>query len=87
MAAQGRTQEGIAQIQDGLANTRVIGWTELYRPYGLSLLAEACGEAGRFVEGLSALTEALTIADRNENQPLLRGGDASTQRRVAAQAR
>jgi predicted ATPase len=68
MAKQGRTQEGIAQIQDGLANTRLIGWSELYRPYGLSLLAEACGETGRLDEGLSALREALAIADEHENR-------------------
>jgi predicted ATPase/class 3 adenylate cyclase len=68
MAEQGRPQEGIAQIQEGLAHTRAIGWSELYRPYGLSLLAEACGEAGRLDEGLSALTEALAIADEHENR-------------------
>jgi predicted ATPase len=68
MAKQGRTQEGIALIQEGLANTRAIGWWGRYRPYFHSLLAEACGEAGRLDEGLSALTEALAIADENENR-------------------
>jgi predicted ATPase/class 3 adenylate cyclase len=68
MAGQGRTQEGIAQIQEALANTRATGWSEIYRPYCHSLLAEACGEAGRLDEGLSALTEALIIADEHENR-------------------
>jgi predicted ATPase len=66
MAKQGRIQEGIALIQEGLANTRAIGWEEIARPYWLSLLAEACGETGRLDEGLSALTEALDIADEHE---------------------
>src|SRR5215831_16602608 len=68
MAEQGRTQEGIAQIQEALANTRVTGGSETYRPYCLSLLAEGCGEAGRLDEGLSALTEALATADEHENR-------------------
>jgi len=68
MAEQGRTQEGIAQIQEALANTRATGWSENYQPYCLSLLAEACGEAGRLDEGLSALTEALASADEHENR-------------------
>jgi len=68
MTEQGRTQEGIAQIQEGLANMPATEWSELYRPYWLSLLAEACGETGRVDEGLSALTEALAIADEHENR-------------------
>jgi predicted ATPase len=68
MAEQGRTQEGIAQIQEALANTHAPGWSEIYRSYYLSLLAEACGEAGRLDEGLSALTEALASADEHENR-------------------
>jgi predicted ATPase len=68
IAEQGRTPEGIAQIQEALANTRAIGWSEMYVPYSLSLLAEACGETGRLDEGLSALTEALATADEHENR-------------------
>jgi predicted ATPase/class 3 adenylate cyclase len=68
MAEQGRKQEGIAQIQEGLANTRATGWSETYLPYSLSLLAEVCGETGRLDEGLSALTEALAIAEEHGNR-------------------
>ena len=32
------------------------------------MLAEACGEVGRFERGLEALTEALTIADEDEDR-------------------
>ncbi len=63
MAEQGRNEEGIAQIQEGLAAVRATG-TELVLPYDLCLLAEACRETGRLEDGLSALAEALSIADR-----------------------
>jgi predicted ATPase len=67
MAEQGRSEEGIAQIQEGLAAFRATG-AELMAPYFLCLLAEACMETGRFDDGLSALTEALIAADENENR-------------------
>src|SRR5262249_21913712 len=51
-----------------LANTRATGWSGTIQPYCLSLLAEACAEAGRLNEGLSALTEALAIANEHENR-------------------
>ena len=67
MAQQGRNEEGIAQIQEGLAVYRATG-TEVARPYFLCLLAEACTQTGRIDEGLSALTEALAAADEHENR-------------------
>jgi predicted ATPase len=67
MAKEGHKEEGIAQIQEGLAAYRATG-AELYRPYFLCLLAEACMETGRFDDGLSALTEALIAADEHENR-------------------
>jgi len=67
MAKEGHKEEGIAQIQEGLASYRATG-AELYRPYFLCLLAEACMETGRFDDGLRALTEALNAADEHENR-------------------
>jgi predicted ATPase len=67
MAEQGRNEEGIAQIQEGLVASRTKG-AELWRPYFLSLLAEAYMETGRLDEGLSALTEALAAADEHKNR-------------------
>ena len=58
MAKQGRNEEGIALMREGLGGTRVKG-LEPGRPYWLSLLTEACLETGRFDDGLNALTEAL----------------------------
>jgi predicted ATPase len=67
MAEQKRSEEGIAQIQEGLAASRAIG-AELNRPYFLCLLAEAYGEADRLNDGLSALTEAQVAADEHGNR-------------------
>ncbi len=65
MAEQGRHEEGIGQILEGLTAIRATG-AELNRPYFLCLLAEACMETGRLDDALSALTEALAAADEHE---------------------
>jgi adenylate cyclase len=67
MVQQGRNEEGIAQLHEGLAACRATG-AELYRPYFLCLLAEACRETGRFDDGLSALNEALAGANELGNR-------------------
>ena len=66
MADQGRNEEGVARIREGLAASRTVG-AELNRPYFLTLLAEAHAEAARFDEALIALTDALTAANENED--------------------
>jgi predicted ATPase len=65
MVERGHDEEGIALIQEGLAASHATG-AELYRPYYLKLLAEACMKTGRFDDGLSALTEALAAAGEHE---------------------
>jgi len=65
MAERGCNQEAIAQIQEGLAAHRAAG-AEVERPQDLSLLAEAYMKTGRLDDGLSALTEALAVADERE---------------------
>jgi predicted ATPase len=67
MAEQGRSEEGIAHLQEGLAAVRATG-AEVVRPYYLCLLAEAYMETGRLDDGLNALTEALAAADEHENR-------------------
>jgi len=68
MAEQGcNEEEGIAQIEEGLAAARTTG-TGLWRPHLLCLLAEAYGKADRLDGGLRALAEALTAAEENENR-------------------
>jgi predicted ATPase len=63
LAEQGQGKEGIAQIHQGLADWRATG-TEMQRPHFLALLAEAYGKVGEAEEGLSKLSEALTLVNR-----------------------
>jgi len=64
LTLQGRMEEGIARMQQGLASYKAIG-AELNRPYSLLFLAEAYGRAGHPAEGLVLLTEALATAQKN----------------------
>jgi predicted ATPase len=62
LAHQGQATEGIAQITQGLMTYRATG-AEILRPYFLALLAEAHSIIGHPEAGLTALVEALTLAD------------------------
>jgi class 3 adenylate cyclase/predicted ATPase len=62
VAGQGQGEEGIAQMQQGLAAWRATG-AEALRPYYLALLAEASGRGGQVEEGLRLLAEALAVAN------------------------
>ena len=61
---KGQVEEGIAQFRQGMAAWQAMG-AGMIRPHRLSLLAEACGKAGRTEEGLNVLSEALTTAHRS----------------------
>jgi predicted ATPase len=63
LAEQGRGEEGVTQIRQGLAAYRATG-SEHQRPYWLALLAEAYSKVGQVEEGLTALTEALATVDK-----------------------
>jgi predicted ATPase/class 3 adenylate cyclase len=58
LAACGHGEEGMTQIQQGLAASRATGATR-DRPYHLALLAEASAQVGHTAKGLEAVTEAL----------------------------
>src|SRR5262249_26283778 len=60
LAEQGQGKEGIIQIRQGIAAWRATG-AELWRPYWLSLLAEAYRQEQQAEEGLNTLTEALAL--------------------------
>jgi predicted ATPase len=62
LAHQGRVQEGLEQLHQGLMDYRAIG-SELIRSYFLALLAEAYGTTGQPEAGLTVLSEALTFVD------------------------
>jgi predicted ATPase len=63
LTEQGRGEEGIVQIRQGLADTQAMG-TEAFRTYFFALLAEAYGKTGRVEDGLNVVAEALTVADK-----------------------
>jgi predicted ATPase len=63
LTEQGQMEEGIAQMQQGLAAFRNMG-VEVGRPRWLALLAEAYGKVGRVEEGLTLLAEALALVDK-----------------------
>ena len=67
LAELGEADEGIAQMREGIAAWRAMGG-QMSLPYSLALLAEAYGKAGEVEEGLSVLTEALTVVDRTEER-------------------
>jgi class 3 adenylate cyclase/predicted ATPase len=62
LAAQGRYEEGIAQMRQGLATLWTMG-EAVGRPRLLALLAEAYGKSGQAEEGLRLLAEALALMD------------------------
>jgi predicted ATPase/class 3 adenylate cyclase len=64
LAEQGQGEAGLAQMRQGLVAQQATG-TELYRPYFLTLLAEAYGKAGQIEEGLTLLAEALATVDKS----------------------
>jgi predicted ATPase len=67
LTEQGQVEEGIAQMQQGLAFFQATG-TEVGQPYRLALLAEAYGRVGQVEEGLTVLAEALAMVDKNRER-------------------
>jgi predicted ATPase len=63
LAEQGQTEEGIAQVRQGLAAFRATG-AELARTRWVALLAEAWGKAGQPEEGLNVLAEAFAVVHK-----------------------
>jgi predicted ATPase len=62
LAYQGRAQEGVEQLTQGLVAFRAAG-SEILRPYSLALLAEAYRTTGQLEEGFAMLAEALALVD------------------------
>jgi predicted ATPase len=67
LAIQGQREEGIAQLQQGLAAYRAVG-AKLGLSAMLSLLAEAYGKAGQVEAGLQTLAEALALVDQTQER-------------------
>ena len=67
LAMQGQTEEGIAQLRQGMAAWRATG-AEIAWPLWLALLAEAYGKAGQAGEGLTVLAEARALVHKTEER-------------------
>jgi predicted ATPase/class 3 adenylate cyclase len=67
LAEQGKIEEGIAQIRQGMAAYRATG-AELGRTYYLAWLAQALGKIGQAKDGLEVLTEALEVTGKTEER-------------------
>jgi adenylate cyclase len=65
LGMQGQTEEGIAQLHQGMADWRAMG-TEIAWPLWLALLAEAYGKAEQVGEGLTVLAEALALVHKTD---------------------
>ena len=64
---QGRLEQGLRLLQKGLDAYRGTG-AELALPYYLSMLADACTQTGRFDEAHTALDEALSLVEKNDER-------------------
>jgi DNA-binding winged helix-turn-helix (wHTH) protein/predicted ATPase len=64
LAERGQNEKALDQMQEGVAMHREIG-AEVLVPAFLALVAEVHQKLGRPAEGLSALTEALTVAQQS----------------------
>jgi predicted ATPase len=69
IALNGQHEDGIAKVKQGLMASEERG-ALLMSPYFLCLLAEALGEADRTEEALSALAEAIDLANEQDNRSL-----------------
>ena len=65
---QGRHNEGLEQIRQGIRAYQATG-AELYLPYFLGLLAEACGHSGHSEVGLEVLDKALNRVQATGERP------------------
>jgi len=63
LTALGQDEAGIARMREGMTAMQATG-AALRRPFYIALLATACGQVGRAEEGLSLLTQALTVAEQ-----------------------
>src|SRR5262249_25776267 len=67
LAGLGRADEGIPILTAGLAGWRDQGFV-VFRPWALTLLADACRAAGQWRAALAHLAEARRLAEETESQ-------------------
>jgi predicted ATPase/class 3 adenylate cyclase len=67
----GRSEEGLAEIRDGIALYEGLRTPPVFWPLILFVRAEACARSGRPAEGLGLIDEAIEIADTGSGLTLL----------------
>jgi predicted ATPase/class 3 adenylate cyclase len=67
LTTQGRGEEGMAQVRQGLATWRTTG-AALLVPYFYTVLADVCDHLGHTAAGLQALAEAHTLVEQHEER-------------------
>jgi predicted ATPase len=67
LAMQGRGEEGLTQVRQGIAAFRATG-AALHVPYLCTLLAEVSAHLGYLEDGLQALAEAHTLVEQHEER-------------------
>jgi predicted ATPase len=67
LALQGQSDEGLAQLRQGIAAWRATG-AALFIPYLCTMLAEVCDNLGHTADGLQALAESHTLVDQQEER-------------------
>jgi predicted ATPase len=67
LALQGRGEEGIAQVHQGLAAWRATG-AALVVPYLCAVLADVCDHLGHTADGIQVLAEAHTLVEQHEER-------------------
>jgi adenylate cyclase len=67
LVAEGQTEDGVVQMQEGLAAQRATS-SAAVQPYFLALLAETYGQRGQPQEGLSTLAVALAAVEKTGEQ-------------------
>jgi predicted ATPase len=67
LAMQGQSEEGMAQVRQGIAALRATG-AALHVPYLCTVLAESCDHLGHTEDGLQALAEAHALMEQHEER-------------------
>jgi predicted ATPase len=67
LAMQGRGEEGVAQVRQGIAAWRATG-AAIVVPWFCILLAEISDHLGHLADGLQALAEAHTLVEQHEDR-------------------
>jgi predicted ATPase len=67
LAAQGKEDEGMAHVRQGMSAYLSAGEIQ-YKPFYLGLFAEVYGRTGKTDEGLTSLAEALAVVEKTERR-------------------